>query len=205
MGVRTQIKRLNDEEAAEEQAELDKKAGKKPAKKKEGEEEPKLLTEEERKKIRKIRKANNNEMRKVFKLRLKKTETPSGKETRKAHISAKNVRKVAKRADVKWHKYLSLMKKYQKAQTRQYDDEDVSIDGLDAFEENIDELIPKDCKVMDGYTDSIRIILDQLVDGILPLIDLDKIGEAQSNAYLHPDVIANNDIKLLDIIKSNIT
>ena len=203
--VRTQIKRLNDEEAAEEQAELDKKAGKKPAKKKEGEEEPTLLTEEERKKIRKIRKANNNEMKKVFKLRLKKAETPSGKETRKARISAKNVRKVAKRADVKWHKYLSLMKKYQKAQTRQYDDEDVSIDGLDAFEENIDELIPKDCKVMDGYTDSIRIILDQLVDGILPLVDLDKIGEAQSNAYLHPDVIANNDIKLLDIIKSNIT
>ena len=58
---------------------------------------------------------------------------------------------------------------------------------------------------MDGYTDSIRIILDQLVDGILPLVDLDKIGEAQSSAYLHPDVIANNDIKLLDIIKSNIT
>ena len=203
--VRTEIKRLNEEEAAEEQAEFDKKAGKKPEKKKEDEEEKPLLTEEEREKIRKIRKANNAEMRAFFGLRVTEFVKPTGKKVGKLRVLSNNIRKVAKRAGVKFHKYQSLMKKYQKRQDRQYDNDGMSIDGLDAFEENIDEMIPTDCTVMAGYTDSMKIVLDQLVDGILPLVDLDKIGEAKSNAYLNPDLIADNDIKLLDIIKSNIT
>lgn len=203
--VRTEIKRLNEEEAAEEQAEFDKKAGKKPEKKKEDEEEKPLLTEEEREKIRKIRKANNAEMRAVFGLRVTEFIKPTGKKVGKLRVLSNNIRKVAKRAGVKFHKYKSLMKKYQKRQDRQYDNDNKSIDGLDAFEENIDEMIPRDCTVMAGYTGSMKIVLDQLVDGILPLVDLDKIGEAKSNAYLNPDLIADNDIKLLDIIKSNIT
>lgn len=201
--VRTEVKRLNDEEEAEEQARMDEKAGKKPVKKPEDEGKT-LLTEEERAKIRVIRSNNNAEIRQIYDYALEPFKNRFKKYAFHPVPPFEEVRDLVEQSGVKYHKFHYLLQKYQAAQKAQYDNEEASIEGLDAFEENIDEAVPRDCKIVDGYDESIEIVIDQILEGIIPLIDLDKMGEAKSSIYLTPDLVLNHNIRLLDIIKSNI-